>query len=99
MASLDTTTSLKYQSSWGNRKEEERSRNESDQQIGLGLWCLTPFSKIFKLYRGGNRSTRKKTTDIASHWQTLSHNVIRVHLAMNGARTHNFSGDRHKLHR
>jgi len=35
-------------------------------RLGLGLWCLTPFSPIFQLYREvifidrGNRSTRRK---------------------------------------
>ena len=33
----------------------------------------------------------------ASHWQTLSHSVVCFALVLSGIRTHNSSGDRHRL--
>jgi hypothetical protein len=65
-------------------------------------WCLTPLSIIFQLYRGGqfywcrNLGPEENHRLVASHWQTLSHNV--VHLTLIEIRTHNLSGDRHWLH-
>ena len=32
---------------------------------------------------------------VASHWQTLSHNVVSSTSRLVGIRTHNFSGDMH----
>jgi hypothetical protein len=62
------------------------------------------FSTIFQLYLGDQFYWWRKQEDpeknhrpVASQWQTLSHNV--VHHALIEIWTHNFSGDRHWLHR
>jgi hypothetical protein len=70
----------------------------------LVLWCLTPLSTIFQLYRGSQfywwrkpQKPRENHQPTTSHWQTLSLNV--VHLALSGIRTHNINGDRHRLNK
>ena len=38
---------------------------------GAGLWCLTSLSTIFQIDRG-----RENHKPAASHWHTLSHNIV-----------------------
>ena len=54
------------------------------QLIRLGLWCFTPLSTIFRLYRDDQffflveetGAPRENHRPVESHSQTLSYNII-----------------------
>jgi hypothetical protein len=57
-------------------------------------------SRMIHLYCGSfideeTRGPRENHRPVASHCQTLSHNVVSSTPHLSGIRTHNLSGDRH----
>ena len=72
--------------------------------LSLGLWCLTPFSTIFQLYRGGQFSWlrkpeyREKPIDLAHVTDELFQIPVNAVLStprLSGIRTRKVSGNRH----
>ena len=71
----------------------------------FGLWCLTPLSTISVISCRTVLLVEETGVPgeihrpVASHWQTLSHNVVLRTPHLSGIQTHNVSCDRDWLHR
>ena len=72
--------------------------------LQVRVWCLMLLSTIFQIYCTGQfywwrkPEDPEKTTDMLSHWQTLSHNIVSSTPGLSGIQTHNVSGDKNLLH-
>ena len=71
-----------------------------------GFWCFSATSNniSFISWRSDllveEPDYAEKTTDLPQVTDKGYHKMLnRVHLAMNGVRAHNFSGDKHELHK
>jgi len=81
-------------------KSQSKHKTLSNLEKLMFNKCLKPLSTIFQLFRGGKFCWWRKLDNrpVASHWQTLSHNVVSSAPRHEPVRTHKFSGERNWLH-